>query len=56
MTILERLMSVYPANWRRRYGDEYRQMLEDTLDGRHPGFGFALSVTWGGVVERCHAA
>ena len=35
-----------------RYGDEFLAMVEDTLDGRGPGWRLQLSVAWSGLRQR----
>jgi len=49
---LARLLRWYPRAWRERYGEEFLAMVEDTLDGRGPGWRFQLSVAWAGLRER----
>jgi hypothetical protein len=47
-----RLLRWYPATWRERYEDEFLAMVEDTLDGRRPGWRLRLGVAWSGLRER----
>jgi hypothetical protein len=49
---LGRLLRWYPRTWRKRYGDEFLVMVEDTLDGRPPGWRLHLGVAWAGLRER----
>jgi len=49
---LARLLRWYPRAWRERYGDEFLALVEDTLDGREPGWRLHLSVVWAGLRER----
>jgi len=49
---LSRLLRWYPRAWRERYGDEFLAMVEDTLDGRRPGWRLHLGVIWAGLRER----
>jgi hypothetical protein len=53
---LDRLLRWYPRAWRERYGDEFLAMVEDTLDGRPPGWRLRLGVVWAGLRERGHQA
>jgi len=46
------LLRWYPRAWRERYGDEFLAMVEDTLDGRRPGWRLRLGVIWAGLRER----
>src|SRR5690242_14654654 len=34
--LVRALVACYPADWRRRYGDEYAQLLHDLRIQRHP--------------------
>jgi hypothetical protein len=45
------LLRWYPRTWRERYGEEFLILVEDTLDGRKPGWRLRLSVTWSGLRE-----
>jgi hypothetical protein len=47
-----KLLRWYPRAWRERYGEEFLAMVEDTLDGRRPGWRLRLSVAWAGLRER----
>ena len=49
------LLRWYPRAWRKRYGDEFLAMVEDTLDGRRPGWRLRLGTVWAGLRERYHA-
>jgi hypothetical protein len=49
---IARLLRWYPRAWRERYGDEFLAMVEDTLDGRGPGWRLHLSVAKAGLRER----
>jgi hypothetical protein len=49
---IARLLRWYPRAWRERYGDEFLAMVEDTLDGRRPGWRLHLSVALAGLRER----
>jgi uncharacterized membrane protein SirB2 len=51
---LARLLRWYPPTWRKRYGDEFLAMVEDTLDGRRPGWRLRLGVARSGLRERGH--
>jgi len=53
---LGRLLRWYPRAWRERYGDEFLAMVEDTLDGRPPGWRLHLGVAWAGLRERARRA
>jgi hypothetical protein len=33
-----KLLRWYPRAWRERYGEEFLAMVEDSLDGRRPGW------------------
>jgi hypothetical protein len=33
-----KLLRWYPRTWRERYGEEFLAMVEDSLDGRRPGW------------------
>jgi len=48
------LLRWYPRAWRERYGDEFLAMVEDTLDGRGPGWRLRLGAAWAGLRERYH--
>src|SRR5690348_7563207 len=58
MTAAERdltgLLRWYPRAWRERYGDEFLAMVEDTLDGRRPGWRLRLGAVGAGLRERYH--
>jgi hypothetical protein len=49
-----KLLRWYPRVWRERYGEEFLAMVEDSLDGRRPGWRLRLSVVWAGLRERGH--
>jgi hypothetical protein len=49
---LEKLLRWYPRAWRKRYGEEFLAMVEDTLDGGHPTPRLRVEVAWGGIRER----
>jgi hypothetical protein len=49
-----KLLRWYPRAWRKRYGDEFLAMVEDSLDGRPPTIRLHLSVAWAGLRERGH--
>jgi hypothetical protein len=49
-----KLLRWYPRAWRERYGEEFLAMVEDSLDGRRPGWRLRLSVVWAGLRERGH--
>jgi hypothetical protein len=49
---LGRLLRWYPRAWRERYGGEFLALVEDTLDGRRPGWRLRLAVAWSGLRER----
>jgi hypothetical protein len=49
---LARLLCWYPRAWRERYGEEFLALVEDTLDGRRPGWRLHLSVARSGLRER----
>ena len=51
-----KLLRWYPRAWRERYGEEFLAMVEDSLDGRRPGWRLRLSVAWAGLRERGHRA
>src|SRR5690348_9135046 len=51
---LGRLLRWYPRAWRERYGDECLAMVEDTLDGRSPGWRLRLGAARAGLRERYH--
>jgi len=51
---LSRLLRWYPRAWRERYGDEFLAMVEDTLDGRRPGWRLRLGAARAGLKERLH--
>jgi hypothetical protein len=53
---ITRLLRWYPRAWRERYGDEFLAMVEDTLDGRRPGWRLHLGVAWAGLRERARRA
>jgi len=53
---LSRLLRWYPRAWRKRYADEFLAMVEDTLDGRPPGWRLHLGVAWAGLRERARRA
>jgi hypothetical protein len=53
---LARLLRWYPRAWRERYGEEFLAMVEDTLDGRPPGWRLHLGVAWAGLRERARRA
>jgi hypothetical protein len=53
---LGRLLRWYPRAWRERYGGEFLALVEDTLDGRRPGWRLRLGVVWSGLRERGHQA
>ena len=53
---LGRLLRWYPHAWRERYGEEFLAMVEDTLDGRPPGWRLRLAVAGYGLRERGHQA
>ena len=46
------LLRWYPRAWRERYGEEFLALVEDTLDGRRPGWRLRLGVAWAGLRER----
>jgi hypothetical protein len=46
----------YPEQWRRRYGDEFTALLEESLDGRAPSLRFRISVAWAALREHFHAS
>jgi len=46
------LLRWYPRAWRERYGDEFLALVEDTLDGRRPGWRLRLGVIRAGLRER----
>lgn len=50
------LLRWYPRAWRERYGDEFLAMVEDTLDGRRPGWRLRLGAAWAGLRERGYQA
>jgi len=41
---VERLLSWYPARWRARYGDEFAQLMQDTMAEGRDGVGVTLDV------------
>ena len=49
---LARLLRWYPRAWRKRYGEEFLALVEDTLGGREPGWRLHLGVVWAGLRER----
>ena len=49
-----KLLCWYPRAWRERYGEEFLAMVEDSLDGRGPGWRLRLSVARAGLRERGH--
>jgi hypothetical protein len=51
---LRLLLRWYPRAWRERYGEEFLTLVEDTLDGRRPGWRLCLGVAWAGLRERGH--
>jgi hypothetical protein len=51
-----RLMRVYPAAWRRRYGNEFVELLIADLTERPHCPSRTLDVLWGGVVARLNGA
>jgi hypothetical protein len=53
---MRRLLRWYPRAWRERYGEEFLAVVEDTLDGRRPGWRLRLAVAWAGLRERGHQA
>jgi hypothetical protein len=53
---LERLLRWYPRAWRKRYGEEFLAMVEDSLDGHEPGWRLHLGVAWAGLRERARRA
>ncbi len=53
---LRQLLRWYPRAWRERYGEEFLAMVEDTLDGRPPGWRLRLAVAGYGLRERGHQA
>lgn len=48
------LLRWYPRAWRERYGDEFLAMVEDTLDGRRPGWRLRLGAACAGLREQYH--
>ena len=52
---VDRLLRWYPAAWRRRYGAEMAQLLEDELDGSTPTLRLRASLAWSGLTERVRA-
>jgi hypothetical protein len=56
MNAIERLLRLYPASWRDRYGDELLALVEDDLDGRRPGLRLLGSLASGALRERARAA
>jgi len=51
---LAKLLRWYPRAWRERYGDEFLAMVEDTLDGRRPGWRLRLGAARAGLREQYH--
>lgn len=51
---LRQLLRWYPRDWRERYGEEFLTLVEDTLDGRRPGWRLRLGVARAGLRERGH--
>jgi hypothetical protein len=49
---IARLLRWYPRAWRERYRDEFLALVEDTLDGRRPGWRLRLGVVRAGLRER----
>ena len=49
---LQQLLRWYPADWRRRYGEEFVALLDDELAGSSPTRRFRLKVAVSGVRER----
>lgn len=47
-----KLLRWYPQAWQERYGEEFLALIEDSLDGRRPGWRLRLSVAWAGLRER----
>jgi hypothetical protein len=48
----ERLARCYPAQWRARYGDEFRQLLVDELADRHRSIRRELNIVVHGICTR----
>jgi hypothetical protein len=51
-----RLLRWYPRAWRERYGEEFLAVVEDSLDGRPPGWRLRLAVAGYGLRERGYQA
>ncbi|TAN23162.1 MAG: hypothetical protein EPN30_07875 [Actinomycetota bacterium] len=51
-----KLLRWYPRAWRQRYGAEFINLMEDSLEGRHPTLRFRFSIAIAGILERGHSA
>ena len=49
---IERLLGWYPAAWRERYGEEFAELLRDSVDGGHGGLRLSLNVAREGLAAR----
>lgn len=52
----ERLIRWYPSNWRRRYGDGFAALLEDTYGANAPSWRARVSIARTGLAERAREA
>lgn len=41
---IARLLSVYPPRWQARYGEEFSELLRETIRSSHAGMGLTLNV------------
>ena len=48
----QKLLRWYPREWRKRYGEEFLAMVEDTLEGRRPTLELRMGVARSGLRER----
>ena len=51
-----RLLRVYPAAWRERYGDELASLIEADSDGGKVSLRVKLDVIGAGFVQRLHSS